>query len=214
MWDFGEILDFGRYMTFVNPNYITNNTVYWEDMGPGDIWFGLLATFSWTAECLVEMFVENLCAAITLSMWIATRLFINCFEEEIQMEWRDIHDRYRILCRLSELMNNSFGMWMGVYLLYSTSYLMATLDDILLLKQPDFPVTEILSQVVIISMVVAAASIPAQMNEMKMWLARNHDKIPEREYTSVTNELQWNMVGVRGGRNMFVITHSILWNVS
>lgn len=211
--------DYGRHMLFEDgithiANSNNNSTLEREAVCPSDMGYATLAIITWTAENLVEMFVENLCVANTLTMWMATNLFINCINQNCHVEWKNIYDRYRLLCKLSQVMNNGFAMWMGIYLVYSTSYLIAGIDAAVYIKMSGFYATSLLSQLVIFVILILAAKTCGQMNEMKIWLMNNHELIPERDYNAVTNELQWNIIGIWGGRNMPPITYSVLWSVS
>lgn len=211
---FPVVSDFGRYIAFVITSPVSNTTSDWGDLTLSDVGFGSVGILAWTCDYLVETFVENICVAITLTMWMATGLFIGILKDKNSNEWKTIYGRYRLLCRLSELINSNFAPLMGVYLVHSTFYLMSTLDEALLLRPTGYCATTLISQIVIVVTLALAANISSNMNEIKIWLMNNRESIPESDYSAVSNELQWNMIGVRGGRNMFMITYSVLWNVS
>lgn len=206
--------DYGRYMLFVAGIPSTNVTLDWDKVNLTDVGYALMTTFGWTAENLVEMFVENLCVTVTITMWIATNLFVRCLNKNCHEQWTMIYVRYKLLRKLSQMINNGFAMWMGLYLVQSTCYLMAGIDNLVHLRVTGSYVTSILSQTVILITLLLAAKTSGQMNEMKVWIINNHELIPERDSNVLINELQWNMIGIRAGRNMGVITYSILWNVS
>lgn len=213
-WNIGHTIDIGRYLLFLISNPFSGDTTHsWENLSVADITFGIFTIFLWLSKFLTEMFFETFCFAVVLTMWTATRLFVRCFQIENQMKWRNIHEQYKVLRHLAEMMNYNFASFLGLYLVTSSIFLLSTLHLIPTPQPKGFYVCQCISQIVVIVTLVLAANIPAQMNEMKTWLARNLGDIPERDYAAMTNELQWNMVGVQGGRNMFTITYAVLWNV-
>lgn len=166
-------------------------------------------------ESVIIIFVENLAFSVILTTWIVTRLFVMCLIQESDMKWDEIFRVYKVLREFIGLMNKAFSPWMVAYLASAILLLSMSLQSTMRLrfKNVAHSVLIMCTQIVVAGGLILAADVQNQVSLWKTWLAKYRLLVPEREYHTVTNELVWNLIGIRGGGNMLTITYGVLWNV-